>query len=87
MKQVKQVKVYSTGWCPYCKMEEAWLKNIKVDHEVVMVDQDATAAAYIVDKTGQRGVPVTEIIYEDEPADYVIGFDRPTLQALLGVQD
>lgn len=83
MSKVKNVKVFSTNWCPYCKYEEAWLKEQKIGYEVVMVDEDMTAANYIVQKTGQRGVPVTEITFEKGEPQYVIGFDKPTLEHLL----
>jgi glutaredoxin len=83
MKNVTSVKIFSTTWCPYCKMEEAWLKDKKVPHTVVMIEEDPAAAAHIEAATGQRGVPVTEISYDDGPADFVIGFDRTTLTELL----
>jgi glutaredoxin 3 len=83
MKEVKSVTVFSTTWCPYCKVEEEWLKSEKIDHKVVLIDEDATAAMYIVDKTGQRGVPVTEVVFQDDSAEYVIGFDKAKLKPLL----
>lgn len=40
------------------------------------VAQDRTAAQHMVQATGQMGVPVTEI-----NGRYIVGFDRPALQA------
>ena len=79
------VKLYSTMSCPYCKMEKAWLDEKKVKHDIIFVDLNPAEAEKMVEKTGQMGVPVTEIQYEDSDAEYIIGFDKPKLASLLGV--
>ncbi|MDQ7814396.1 MAG: glutaredoxin domain-containing protein [Patescibacteria group bacterium] len=79
------VRLYSSTTCPYCTMEKSWLDQNKVEHEVVMVDQDQEAAQEMVKKTGQMGVPVTEIRYEDDEPEYILGFDRDRLGQILGV--
>lgn len=83
----KSVKLYSTLSCPYCKMEKAWLEEKKIEHKVIYVDQDQVAAKEMVNKTGQMGVPVSEIEYDDAESQYVIGFDRPKLIELLDLKD
>ena len=80
-----QVKLYSTMSCPYCKMEKSWLEDKKIKHEIVYVDRNTDEAQKMVEKTGQMGVPVTEIRYENNQTEYIIGFDRPRLANLLGV--
>ncbi len=80
-----RVRLYSTHTCPYCKMEKAWLDEKRVAHEVVYVDQDQREAEEMVRKTGQMGVPVTEVQYEDAEAEFIVGFDRAGLQRLLGL--
>jgi glutaredoxin len=85
MKKVKEVVVFSTTWCPYCKMEDSWLDANNVQHRTILVDENDKAAMYIAQKTGQRSVPVTEIIFDDDSHEYVVGFDRPRLTSLLGV--
>ncbi len=87
MKHAKlmNVKLYSTLTCPYCKMEKAWLDEKKVNHDVIYVDLNPKEAEKMVAKTGQIGVPVTEIQYENENPVYVIGFDTGKLSQLLGV--
>ena len=80
------VKLYSTTTCPYCKMEKSWLDKNGVKHDVVMVDLSQKEAEAMVEKTGQMGVPVTEIGFEDGEPEYIIGFDRPKLSAILGVK-
>lgn len=79
------IRLYSTMTCPYCKMEKEWLENNNINHEVVYVDQDQKEAEAMVQKTGQMGVPVTEVQFSEGDPEYVIGFDRGKLSSLLGV--
>ena len=79
------IKLYSTTTCPYCMMEKAWLDSEKIKHEVVYVDRDRTAAIEMVGKTGQMGVPVTQVKYENGKEEYVVGFDKSRLSQIIGV--
>lgn len=79
------VKLYSTMTCPYCKMEKEWLESNGVKHEVIYVDQNQKEAEKMVERTGQMGVPVTEIQYEEGEPEFVVGFDKGRLSAILGV--
>ena len=85
--KVKRVKVYSTTMCPYCRMEKAWLEGNKIDHEVVYVDKDQNEAINMVRKTGQMGVPVTEIEFEEGKEEFIVGFDVPRLSEILSVKN
>ncbi len=53
-----------------------FLSREGVSYEEKNVAQDRAAANHMVQATGQMGVPVTEI-----NGGYIIGFDRPALQA------
>lgn len=66
-------------------MEKAWLDTNKIAHEVIYVDQNQQEALNMVQKTGQMGVPVTEIEGEDSQPHFVIGFDQSKLATLLKV--
>lgn len=81
-----KVKVYSTTTCPYCKMEVEWLKSKEIPFEEVKVDQNYEEAKQMVEKTGQMGVPVTEIQYKDRKSEFVVGFNTPQLSYMLGVK-
>lgn len=83
--KVKNIKLYSTTTCPYCTMEKQWLEENKVKFDQVLVDKDSHAAEDMVKATGQMGVPVTEVQYEEGDSEYVIGFDRNKLSSLLGL--
>ena len=82
-KVAKSVKLYSTETCPYCIMEKRWLDANNIVHEVVYVDKDHAAAVQMVQNTGQMGVPVTEISYEDSTVKYIVGFDTRQLGELV----
>lgn len=79
----KGVLLYSTTTCPYCEQEKRWLEQNNVEHKVIYVDQDRSAATKMVEATGQMGVPVTEILYEDNEPEYIVGFDKQNLSSIL----
>lgn len=81
-----RVRLYATTSCPYCKMEKAYLEEKGIPFEEVMVDRDHTAGEEMVRKTGQMGVPVTEITYEEGESEFIIGFDKPRLSQVLGIK-
>lgn len=78
MTKSHKVKVYSTTWCGFCKMAKEYLKSRKVEFEDVNVEQDQLAGMYIMQKSGQAGVPVIEI--GDE---VILGFDRERIDGAL----
>jgi len=79
------VTVYATTTCPYCTMVADWLTHKHVKFEKILVDQNEQAARAMVEKTGQMGVPVTEIEYPDRKSEFVVGFNQPQLSYMLGV--
>ena len=79
----KSIKLYSTTTCPYCKMEQKWLDDNKIEYELIYVDRDQEKAQYLVNKTGQMGVPVTELEYEDMDSEFVVGFNKYALEKLI----
>jgi glutaredoxin 3 len=72
------VKIYSTNFCPYCKMAKTFLKDKKVKFQEINVQENRDAAKEMIEKTGQVGVPVIEI-----DGKTVIGFDRDQIEKLL----
>ena len=81
--KVLNVKLYSTHTCPYCKMEKEWLEKSMIKHETIYLEDSPKEAEYVVKSTGQMGVPVTEIVYEENESEFVIGFDRNKLSSTL----
>lgn len=83
--KVRSVTLYSTTQCPYCKMEKAYLEARKVPFVLKMVDSDQDAAEEMVRKSGQMGVPVTEVAFDDGESEVFVGFDKGRLNQLLNL--
>jgi glutaredoxin/uncharacterized protein (DUF302 family) len=77
------VKLYSTKSCPYCRMEKTWLDSKEIHYDLIYVDEDQAEAERLVKRTGQMGVPVTEVLYEDQESEFILGFDRAKLGDIL----
>lgn len=75
---MSDVKVYTTSTCPWCHQVKNYLKDKGVAFQEINVAEEPQQAKMLVDKTGQRAVPVIEI--GDE---IVIGFNRQRLEELL----
>ncbi len=74
----KEVVIYSTPTCPYCKRAKDYLsrKGIPFIDRNVAVDRDA--AKEMIQKSGQMGVPVVTI-----NGEVVVGFNQALLDKLL----
>lgn len=79
-KDNKEVVIYTTPTCGYCKMTKEYFKENSIDYKEIDVASDPKAAEEMIEKTGHVGVPQ---IFVGE--DVVIGFDRPMLDKLLGI--
>jgi len=74
----KKVKVYSTTTCPWCHKVKDFLKEKGVKFEDINVGIDQKAAEEMVEKSGQMGVPVTEI-----DGKIIVGYDREAIEKAL----
>jgi glutaredoxin 3 len=69
---MQQVRMYSTGWCPYCVRAETLLRARGVEViEKIRVDLEPVRKDEMIEKTGRRTVPQ---IYIGET--HVGGFDE-----------
>lgn len=75
------VKVYSTPTCPWCTIAKQYLKSKNISYDDLDVSTDRSAAAEMVQKSGQRGVPVLDI-----DGQIIVGFDQKVIDKLLNVQ-
>jgi glutaredoxin-like YruB-family protein len=71
------VKVYSTPTCPWCTMAKKYLESKNISYQEFDVSKDRDAAAEMVSKSGQRGVPVLDI-----DGNIIIGFDKDKIDSL-----
>ena len=76
-----KVLVYSRDMCPYCKQLKEFLKENKIKFKEFDVDDDRIKLDEMVKKSGQVGVPVTDI-----EGKIVIGFDQEKLRKVLKIK-
>ena len=49
--------VYSAAWCPDCRRLATWLREARVPHQEVLIDQDEIAAEKLEQETGKQAIP------------------------------
>ena len=81
VKPSRRVTVYSTPTCSWCNTLKTWLQKNNVKYSDVDISRDQKAAEELVRRSGQQGVPQTDI-----NGSIVVGFDQPKLKQLLGIQ-
>ncbi len=74
----KQVIVYSTPTCHFCKLAKSFFDENSVEYTDYNVAEDQEKAKEMVEKSGQMGVPVIFIGEE-----MVIGFDEARIREML----
>jgi glutaredoxin-like YruB-family protein len=77
----KQVTVYTTPTCSWCTTLKTYLDQQKIRYREINVAADTSAAEAMVRKSGQQGVPQTEI-----NGQMIIGFDRNRINQLLEIK-
>ena len=76
----KNVVVYSTPTCTWCNAVKRHFQANGVNFREVDVSVNQKAAEEMVRKSGQHGVPQTDI-----NGQIVVGFDKTRINALLGI--
>jgi glutaredoxin 3 len=76
-----KIKVYTTPSCPYCYALKDFLRERKIEFEEIDVSASQEIAEEMIKKSGQMGVPVTEI-----DGEIVVGFDKEKLEKLLNIK-
>jgi glutaredoxin-like YruB-family protein len=80
VKSKKRVTVYSTPTCSWCNTLKTWLQKNSITYTDVDISRDQRAAEDLVRRSGQQGVPQTDI-----NGSIVVGFNQPRLKELLGI--
>ncbi|MEN8120098.1 MAG: glutaredoxin domain-containing protein [Bacteroidota bacterium] len=80
-KKLKSVTVYSTPTCSWCTTIKQYLKKNNIRFRDVDVSKDQKAAEAMVKKSGQQGVPQTEI-----DGQIIVGFDKAKINRLLEIK-
>lgn len=80
-KPLKRVTVYTTPTCSWCNTLKTHLRKNNVKFTEIDVSKDQSAAQAMVAKSGQQGVPQTDI-----NGQMIIGFDKVKINQLLEIQ-
>jgi len=76
----REVKVYTTPTCPYCKMAKKFLDDNGIKYQEFNVAEDKAAREEMMRKCHSLAVPT--ICFDDE---VLVGFDKAQLRAKLGL--
>jgi len=76
----KNVTIYSTPTCTYCRAAKEFFTENNVVYTEHNVATDMERRNEMIEKSGQMGVPV---IFVDN--DMVIGYNKSKLEQLLGL--
>jgi glutaredoxin-like YruB-family protein len=79
-KPQKRVTVYSTPTCSWCTTLKTHLKKNGIRYSEIDVSKDQKAAEAMQRKSGQQGVPQTEI-----NGQMIVGFDKGKIDRLLEI--
>lgn len=74
------VTIYTTNTCPWCVKSKEYLSLNGVSYNEINVSKDREAANVMIEKSGQRGVPVLDI-----DGSIVVGFDKEKIDTLLSI--
>lgn len=80
-KRQKRVTVYTTPTCSWCTTIKRHLQANGIQYREVNVAADQKAAEEMVKKSGQQGVPQTDI-----DGQIIVGFDKTRINSLLGIR-
>ena len=76
----REVRVYSTPTCPWCKKVKQLLDENNVAYKNLDVASDKAAREEMLGKTGQIAVPVVDI-----DGEIVVGYDEKWLKQKLNL--
>ena len=80
-KPQKRVTVYTTPSCSWCTTIKTHLKKHGIRYTELDVSRDQNAAVEMQRKSGQMGVPQTDI-----NGEMIVGFDKTRINRLLEIQ-
>ncbi len=81
-KPSKRVTVYSTPTCSWCNVLKSHLRQHNVRFQDIDVSRDQRAADELVKRSGQMGVPQTDI-----NGEIIVGFNKTRINELLDINE
>ena len=79
-KPSKRVTVYSTPGCSWCTTLKTYLRKNGIQFSDIDVSRDTAMAEEMVRRSGQQGVPQTDI-----NGEIIVGFDKARINRLLDI--
>jgi glutaredoxin-like YruB-family protein len=77
----KRVIVYSTPTCSWCTTLKSYFKQNNIRYTDIDISRNASAAKEMARKSGQQGVPQTDI-----DGTMIVGFDKIKINQLLEIK-
>ena len=78
---MKDVTIYTTPSCHFCHMAKEFFKEKNIAFTEHDVASDTEKRNEMIEKSGQRGVPVIQI-----GNDLIVGFNKPVISQLLSIE-
>lgn len=72
------IKVYSIPTCPYCNKTKSYFDSKNIEYTDANVSEDKKEKEEMIEKSGQKSVPVIDI-----NGEIIIGFDRIAIDKAL----
>jgi glutaredoxin-like YruB-family protein len=72
------ITIYTTPTCAFCSAVKQYLREKGHEYKEKDLTTDEEATKWVMEKTGQLAVPVTDI-----NGDVIVGFDKPKLDKAL----
>lgn len=77
-----KLKIYTTSWCPDCRVAKRFLNEHDIDYEEIDIDKDSDAEAFVIKTSGGRRVIPTI----DADGQYLFNPPLIELARVLGIQ-
>jgi len=81
VKKQKKVIVYTSPTCSWCSALKSYLRKNNIKFTEIDVTKNERAGQEIMRKSGQMGVPQTEI-----EGRIIVGFDKAKIDSILGIK-
>jgi|TARA_B100001105_G_scaffold69391_1_gene54474 glutaredoxin-like YruB-family protein len=73
------IKIYTTNWCPYCKMAKRYFDEQEMSYEEINIEEKGMSREELQKVTGGMSVP--QIVIDDE---VIGGYDNLMAMASAG---
>lgn len=79
----KQVTIYTTNTCAYCKAVKDYLTQKDVSYQEINLDDEPARRQDLLELSGQLAVPVTVVTKQDDSKDVTVGFNLQKLTSAI----